>query len=110
MSGTADPCPYCATPMANCGAPIWEDYCPNKECTGHRDEFMEEFRRGREAFAADQSMRDAAPDMYAACSDAFDFLGGVDGNFDLAKCSSRNGYSFRGMPNVPASPRSTHSA
>jgi hypothetical protein len=78
MSGTADPCPYCATPMANCAAPIWEDYCPNKECTGHRDEFMEEFRRGREAFAADQSMRDAAPDMYAACSDAFDFLGGVD--------------------------------
>lgn len=42
---TPGPCPYCQTQMENCGSPIWEDFCPNKSCTGHWDEM---FRRIRE--------------------------------------------------------------
>lgn len=41
------PCPYCRTPMENCGAPIWEDYCPNDACTGHRDAFRASLREKR---------------------------------------------------------------
>lgn len=41
---TPGPCPYCQTQMENCGAPIWEDYCPNKACTGHRDAFWADLR------------------------------------------------------------------
>jgi negative regulator of sigma E activity len=37
-------CPYCGTKMENCGAPIWEDYCPNTDCTGHRDEFLRQVK------------------------------------------------------------------
>lgn len=41
------PCPYCQTQMVNCGAPIWEDYCPNDACTGHRDAFWAAMREKR---------------------------------------------------------------
>ncbi len=34
-------CPYCGTKMVNTGTPIWEDYCPNDDCHGHRDEFFQ---------------------------------------------------------------------
>lgn len=41
MSDTeSKPCPYCQTPMLNVGAPIWDDYCPNLDCYGHRDAFF----------------------------------------------------------------------
>lgn len=72
MSEAPDPCPYCGTQMKD-GAPV-DDYCPNKECTGHRDKFMEEFRRWREAFEADQRMRAVAPDLYAALEAALPYV------------------------------------
>jgi hypothetical protein len=30
--------------MVNCGAPIWEDYCPNKECHGETKAFLASVR------------------------------------------------------------------
>lgn len=60
------PCPYCATPMRNTGAPIWEDYCPNEGCSGHREEFKAQLRSRSFALGRTQRLEDAAPDMLAA--------------------------------------------
>lgn len=59
-------CPHCGTQMVNCGAPIWEDYCPNKACTGQRDEFFQRLRETAAKTKAANLVRDAAPDLLAA--------------------------------------------
>lgn len=41
-------CPYCQTQKVNTGAPIWEDYCPNRECNGEAMELRERLRVSRE--------------------------------------------------------------
>ncbi|PSJ60805.1 hypothetical protein [Pseudaminobacter soli (ex Li et al. 2025)] len=63
-------CPSCGTPRENTGAPVWEDFCPNEECTHDRDEFRRFFANSRAAFARDQRIRDAAADMLAALKEA----------------------------------------
>lgn len=37
-------CPKCGTALAYTGAPIHEDYCPNKECTHERDKMVASLR------------------------------------------------------------------
>lgn len=62
----AGKCPYCETKMVNSGAPIWEDYCPNKDCTGHRDALIASIRERLAETVRQERIRDAAPDMLAA--------------------------------------------
>lgn len=76
-------CPYCGTEMKNTGAPIWEDYCPKDECTGHADELKARLRASAVRIGEAERIRAAAPDLLAACNEAFDFLGGVDGATDM---------------------------
>src|SRR5690606_14685364 len=60
VSGEMEQCEYCGSPMANCGPPINEDYCTNKDCTGMRDAM---FASVRERIAKDKALRDATPDL-----------------------------------------------
>lgn len=62
LDHTPGPCPYCQTQMENCGAPIWEDYCPNKACTGERDEMFRRIRE-RQALVACPFCDDTGFDM-----------------------------------------------
>lgn len=62
---TTGPCPYCGTQMVNCGAPIWEDYCPNETCTGERDAMFARVREAHEARRQREIIAAAAPDLYA---------------------------------------------
>lgn len=57
------PCPYCGAKQENCGPPIWDYYCTNKDCTGMRDEM---FASVRERIAKDKALREAAPDLLEA--------------------------------------------
>lgn len=41
----AKKCPGCGTPLAYTGAPIHEDYCPNKACTYEFDRMKESIRK-----------------------------------------------------------------
>jgi len=70
MTHTPGPCPYCDTQMVNCGAPLWEDYCPNDACTGHRDEFFRSIAENQKALQRRERVREAAPEMLAALLDA----------------------------------------
>lgn len=36
---TGEKCPRCGTATVNTGSPIWEDYCPNEDCTYDREQF-----------------------------------------------------------------------
>ncbi|WP_447407243.1 hypothetical protein, partial [Clostridium perfringens] len=38
-TATAKYCRGCGTLMLNCGAPIWEDYCPNEKCDWDKNVF-----------------------------------------------------------------------
>jgi hypothetical protein len=53
-------CPKCGTELAETGAPIWETYCPNKECSHDWDEFAKGLRVIRESW---QSRTKAARDL-----------------------------------------------
>jgi hypothetical protein len=52
--------------MLNCGAPIWEDYCPNELCTGHKGEFLNSIREASARHQAAERVRHAAPELLAA--------------------------------------------
>lgn len=74
---TPGPCPYCATQMVNSGSPIWEDYCPNTECTGARDEMFRQVREASKAKAKADQLRDAAPDLLEALRAALEWIDAV---------------------------------
>lgn len=65
MSGQHTPreCPYCGTQMVETGAPIWEEYCPNDACDGHRKAM---FAAISKQVRADRAMRNAGPHMLKA--------------------------------------------
>lgn len=67
-------CKGCGTTLVNTGAPIWEDYCPNEQCTYERDKFTASFAAHRDGFRRDMVMRDAARDMYDALIAALPYL------------------------------------
>jgi hypothetical protein len=65
---TLGTCEHCHTPLAETGAPIWEIYCPNPECTVERDRMFVELRtRTRAAIA----LREAAPDLLEVLEELF---------------------------------------
>lgn len=66
---TPESCPRCGTEMKNCGAPIWEDYCPNKECTWDRDEMFRRVREDSAKHKAQERIRDVAPELLAMLKD-----------------------------------------
>lgn len=42
----SETCKFCNGEMKNCGAPIWEYYCPNDECTQlYQKEFFSKFQK-----------------------------------------------------------------
>jgi hypothetical protein len=51
--------------MVNTGAPIWEDYCPNKVCTGFQESFKAEMRRAHKAHLASEQVKDTAHELLA---------------------------------------------
>lgn len=59
-------CKGCGSPTENCGAPIWEDVCTNKNCTYDADQFKLRMREHGERMRKDKALRDAAPCLYEA--------------------------------------------
>lgn len=74
MKHTPGPCPHCGTAMENCGAPLWEDFCPNRDCDGLAKDFAQALRNAHKAHLERERVRDAAPDLLAACKDIYNFL------------------------------------
>lgn len=59
-------CPGCGSPMAETGAPIWEEYCTNKECTYERERMLKEIRRASDVHRHHERLGKAAPDLLSA--------------------------------------------
>lgn len=59
-------CAGCGTELKNCGAPIWEDYCPNKECHYEAEQFKARMRKAGEEMRRKKALEAAAPDLYEA--------------------------------------------
>ena len=59
-------CKGCGTELKNCGAPIWEDYCPNKECHYEAEQFKERLRQAGEEMRRKKALEAAAPELYEA--------------------------------------------
>lgn len=65
-------CKGCGSPTENCGAPIWEDVCSNKDCTYDKDQFKLRMREHGERMRKDKALRDAAPGLYEALKEVID--------------------------------------
>lgn len=59
-------CKGCGAQRVDTGPPIWEDYCPNEECTYDKDEFFAGFRVHMQKQRALNRVKDAGPDLLAA--------------------------------------------
>ena len=59
-------CAGCGTELKNCGAPIWEDYCPNKECHYEAEQFKARMRKAGEEMRKKKTLESAAPELYEA--------------------------------------------
>lgn len=59
-------CKGCGSPTKNCGDPIWEDVCTNKDCTYDADQFKLQVREHCERMRKGKALRDAAPELYEA--------------------------------------------
>lgn len=59
-------CQGCGTKLENCGAPIWEDYCPNKECHYEAEQFKIRLRKSGEEMRKKKALEAAAPELYEA--------------------------------------------
>lgn len=69
MKHTPGPCPHCGTEMENCGAPLWEDFCPNRDCAGLAKDFARAVRDAHIAYLDRERVRDAAPELLAAAKE-----------------------------------------
>lgn len=59
-------CKGCGTKLKNCGAPIWEDYCPNKKCNYEAEQFKASMRKTGEEMRKKKALEAAAPELYEA--------------------------------------------
>lgn len=66
MSEEPNLCKGCGTQRIDTGPPIWEDYCPNKECTYDKDDFFAGLRAHMEEQKALNRVKEAGPDLLAA--------------------------------------------
>lgn len=72
-------CKGCGTELKNCGAPIWEDYCPNKECHYEAEQFKSRMRKAGEEMRKKKALEAAAPELYAMLAQTAEYFSDADG-------------------------------
>lgn len=72
-------CNGCGAKLENCGAPIWEDYCPNKECHYEAEQFKSRMRKACEEMSKKKALEAAAPELYEALAETERYFSDADG-------------------------------
>lgn len=81
-------CIGCGSELINCGPPIWEDYCSNKQCTYLQDKFKKQLKESGKKMRAEKFMKDAAPELY-------EMLRQTEERFDINKGIDEEEYIYR---------------
>lgn len=93
-------CEGCGAAMKETGAPIWEEYCPNQQCTYQRDQFFAQVRANMAETEKRKRLERAAPELLSELTEARTTISilRTQVTVEIGRCANPSESRWEGVP------------